>query len=82
MSAYYVQFWRGQDRIIDYEEDEHTSLNEARQHIEDLIREMMEDCWVDDWTGCRFEVATSGSTTVLSVPVLEEMSVLVRRKHH
>ncbi len=82
MSAYHIQFWRGQDRIIDYEDDEYLSLDEARKHIEYLIREMMTDQWSEDWTSCRFEVTTAGGKTVLAVPILAAMSAIARRTHH
>ena len=82
MIVYHIQFWRGRDRIIDYEDDEYRTLNEARQSVEDLIREMMTDRWSEDWTGCRFEVTTSDGTTVLSIPILAAMSALARRTHH
>ena len=82
MTVYHIQFWRAGDQIIDYEDDEYRSLDDARLYIEQLIREMMADRWSEDWTGCRFEVTTSGGRTVLSVPVLATMSTLARRTHH
>lgn len=81
MTVYHIEFWRGRDQIIDYEDDEYRSLDDARLYVEQLIREMMADRWSEDWTGCRFEVTTSGKT-VLSVPVLATMSALARRTHH
>jgi hypothetical protein len=82
MSVYHVQFWSGHDQIIDYEDDTYESVEEARQHIEELIRAMMEDRWREDWTECRFTVATWSGTTVLDIPVVAAMSALVRRTHH
>lgn len=82
MIGYHIEFWRGLDRIIDYEDDEYRTLAEARQSVENLVREMMIDRWSEDWTGCRFEVTTSDGTTVLSIPVMAAMSALVHRIHH
>ncbi len=82
MIAYHIQFWRGEEQIIDYEDDEYLSLDEARQHIESLIEEMMADPCSEDWTGCRFVVATKSGRAVLQVPVLAAMNALARRTHH
>ena len=82
MIFYHIQFWRGSDQIIDYEDDEYRSHEGARQSINDLIREMMADRWSEDWSGCRFEVTTSDGATVLSIPVLAAMNALARRTHH
>ncbi len=82
MTNYYVEFWRGAERIVEYESDEYVTLDKARQDIEDLIQEMMTDAWAEDWTGCRCAVATSDGATVLQVPVLATMSALARRRHH
>ena len=82
MTNYHIEFWRGAERIFDYEDDEYPSPDNARRHIEDLIQEMMTDTGAEDWTGCRFEVATSRGKAVLQVPVLPTMSAITRRTHH
>ena len=82
MAAYHIQFWRGEEQIIDYEDDEYLGLEEARQHIEDLIREMVADPWGEDWTGCSFVVATHSGKAILRVPVLEAMGAMTRRTRH
>jgi ABC-type ATPase with predicted acetyltransferase domain len=82
MSAYHIHFWRGQNHIIDYEDDEYPSVEEARRHVEDIIREMMKDTMTEDWTGCRFEVTTVEGSPVLQIPVLTMMSAIARRTHH
>jgi len=79
--TYYIEFWLGSERIAEYEDNEYLSPDEAREHIDELLEEMMTDA-VEDWTGCRFEVATLDGRTVLAVPVLAAMSVIARRKSH
>ncbi len=80
--AYHIQFWRGADQIIDYEDDEYLDLDEAQRHIEDLIREMMADAWIEDWTDYHFVLMTEDGRAVLQVPVLAAMSALARRTYH
>jgi hypothetical protein len=80
--AFYIEFWQGTERIAEYEEDGYPSMFEAREHIEDLLREMMTDTWAEDWTGCRFEVTGSDGRTVLQVPILPAMRALARRNSH
>ncbi len=82
MAAYHIQFWRGEEQIIDYEDDEYLDLDEAKRHIEDLVREMMVDLWGEDWTGCSFVVATHDGRAVLKIPVLQAMGAMTRRTHH
>jgi len=82
MTEYHLQFWRGQERVFDYESDEFNNLDEARCHIDDLIRAMREDASNEDWTGCRFDVATARGRTVLQVPVLATMSALAQGRAH
>jgi hypothetical protein len=82
MTAYHLQFWRGHERIFDYESDEYGTLDDARRHIDDLIGEMMDDTSDEDWTGCRFDVATARGKRVLQIPVLAAMSALARRTAH
>jgi hypothetical protein len=82
MTEYHLQFWRGQERVFDYESDEFDSLDEARCHIDELIEAMRGDPSGEDWTGCRFDVATVRGKTVLQVPVLAAMSALARGKAH
>jgi hypothetical protein len=82
MTNYHIEFWRGAERIFDYEDDEYPTPDNARRHIEELILEMMTDAHGDDWTGCRFEVATSRGKPVLQVPVLPTMSAITRRTQH
>ena len=82
MATYYIEFWRGRERVGDFESDEFSSPDEARQHIDDMLGEITLDSWVEDWTGCRFEVATADGETVFSVPVLTAMSAIARRRSH
>jgi hypothetical protein len=82
MTHCHIEFWRGADRIVEYESDEYVTPAEARQHIDDLLEGMMTDPWADDWTGCRFVVASWDRTIVLQVPVLATMSALARRRSH
>jgi hypothetical protein len=57
MTNYHIEFWRGAERVVGYESDEYITPAEARQHIDDLLEEMMTDAWAEDYTGCRFAVA-------------------------
>ena len=83
MTNYYIEFWRGAERIVEYESDQYVTPEKARQDIEDVIQEMMTDAWAEDWTGCRFTVATSEGTPVLQVSLFSQtMSALARRRHH
>jgi hypothetical protein len=82
MTNCYIEFWRGGERVFEYEGDEFSNPDDARHHIEDLLHQMMRDSAVEDWTGCRFEVATERGKTVLQVPVLATMSALARRSSH
>ena len=82
MTNYHIEFWRGAERVVGYESDEYITPAEARQHIDDLLEEMMTDAWAEDWTGCHFAVASWDGTTVLQVPVLATMSALARRRSH
>ena len=82
MAAYHIQFWRGEEQIIDYDDDEYLDLDEAKRHIEDLVREMMVDLWGEDWTGCSFVVATHDGRTVLKIPVLQATGAMTRRTRH
>jgi hypothetical protein len=79
--TYFIEFWRGAERILEYEREAYDSPEEARQYIEDLVREMMSDS-TDDWTGCYFAVARSDGATVLQVPVLATMSAIARRTYN
>jgi hypothetical protein len=82
MTNYCVEFWRGAERIIEYESEDYLSLDKVRQHIEDLTQQMMSDPWAEDWTGCRFTVAKSDGTIVLQDHVPAAMSALARRRTH
>ncbi len=82
MTDYQIGFWRGSERVFDYESDEFDSLDEARCHIDDLIKAMREDSSNEDWTGCRFDVTTARGKSVLQVPVLATMSALAQRRLH
>jgi hypothetical protein len=82
MAAYHIQFWRGEEQIIDFEDDEYLGLVEAGRHIEDLIREMVADSWGEDWIGCSFVVATHNGKAIHRVPVLEAMGAMTRRTRH
>jgi hypothetical protein len=48
MTNYCVEFWRGAERIIEYESEDYLSLDKVRQHIEDLTQQMMSDPWAED----------------------------------
>jgi hypothetical protein len=80
--TYYIEFWLGADRIAEYDDAEYPSPDAAREHIDDLLRDMLADGSTDDWTGCRFEVATPDGRTVLRVPVLAGISAIARRRSH
>ena len=82
MTTYCVEFWRGADRIVEYESDEAVTLDKVRQDIENLLQEMMSNPWAEDWTGCRFTVTTSEGRIVLQGHVLAAMSALARRRPH
>ena len=82
MTDYHIVFWRGQEHVFDYDGGEYCSLYAARQHIHELLREMMTDVWREDWTGCRFDVTTEAGKVLLEVPVLAEMSAIARRAAH
>jgi hypothetical protein len=80
--TYYIEFWLGADRIAEYDDVEYPSPDAAREHIDSLLRDMLADGSTDDWTGCRFAVATQDGRTVLQVPVLAAMSAIARRRSH
>ena len=80
--TYYIEFWLGADRIAEYDDAEYPSPDAAREHIDDLLQNMLADGSTDDWTGCRFEVATRDGRTVLQVPVLAGISAIARRRSH
>ncbi len=80
--TYYIEFWLGADRIAEYDDAEYPSPDAAREHIDSLLRDMLADGSTDDWTGCRFAVATQDGRTVLQVPVLAAMSAIARRRSH
>ena len=82
MTDYQIEFWRGNERVFDYESDEYRSLEAAQQHIHALLQVMLSDPWAEDWTGCRFEVRRAGGKSVLEVPVLAAMSAIARGKLH
>ena len=82
MSEYRIEFWRGNERVFDYESDEYRSLEVAQQHIHALLHVMLSDPWAEDWTGCRFEVRRAGGKSVVDIPVLATMSAIARRKLH
>ena len=62
--------------------DENITPEEAHQAIQDLIQGMITDIGAEDWTGCRFVVATLDGRTVFELPVLAAMSAIARRKGH
>jgi hypothetical protein len=80
--TYYIEFWLGADRIAEYDDAEYPSPDAAREHIDNLLQNMLADGSTDDWTGCRFEVATRDGRTVLQVPVLAGISAIARRRSH
>ena len=80
--TYYIEFWLGADRIAEYDDAEYPSPDAAREHIDNLLQNMLADGSTDDWTGCRFEVATQDGRTVLQVPVLAGISAIARRSSH
>ena len=82
MTIYNIEFWRGAERIFEYEGDESLNLDDAQHYINELLQEMMIDSWSEDWTGCRFAVASLEGETVLEVPVLATMSAIARRRSH
>ncbi len=82
MTGYYIEFWRGHERVFDDEGVVYRSLYAASRHIHEQLREMMTDHRADDWTGCRFEATTEEGKKVLEVPVLAEMSAIARRAAH
>jgi hypothetical protein len=82
MANYNIEFWRGAERIFEYEGDEYPNLDDAQHDINELLQEMMTDSWSEDWTGCRFAVASLDGETVLEVPVLATMSAIARRRSH
>ena len=82
MTNYYIEFWRRGERVFEYESDDYLNPDDARHHIEELLHEMMIDSGAEDWTGCRFEVATRDGRTVLQVPVLAGISAIARRRSH
>jgi hypothetical protein len=80
--TYYIEFWLGADRIAEYDDAEYPSPDAAREHIDGLLQNMLADGSTDDWTGCRFAVATRDGRTVLQVPVLAGISAIARRRSH
>jgi hypothetical protein len=80
--TYYIEFWLGADRIAEYDDAEYPSPDAAREHIDGLLQNMLADGSTDNWTGCRFEVATRDGRTVLQVPVLAGISAIARRRSH
>ena len=80
--TYHIEFWRGAERVVEFDRNEFPTPDEAQQHIHDLLQEMMADPWAEDWTGCRFALASSDGQTVLDVPVLVTMGSLARRTNH
>jgi hypothetical protein len=47
MMNYYIEFWRGGERVFEYEGDEFSNPYDARHHIEDLLHQMMRDSAVE-----------------------------------
>jgi hypothetical protein len=82
MMEYYIEFWRDGVRIRDFESDAHWTLDEAAQRIRDLLHEMMNDPSMEDWTGCRFEIARSDGCSIVQVPIMKAMGALARRIGH
>ena len=80
--TYYIELWLGAERVAQYDDTEYRSPDDAREYIHCLLKEMLDDGSPEDWTGCRFEVATQDGRTVLQVPVLATMSAIARRRCH
>ena len=82
MMEYHIEFWRDGVRVRNFESDVHWTLDEAAQRVRDLLREMMNDPSMDDWTGCRFEIARSDGRSVVQVPIMTAMGALARQIGH
>ncbi len=82
MIAYQVEFWRGDSRVHDYTGEEHWTIDEAAQNVRDLLQSIMEDPSMEDWTGCRFEIARSDGRSIVQVPIMKAIGALARQKGH
>ena len=65
MIVYRVEFWRGDTRVRDFAGEEHWTIDDAAQNVRDLLQSIMEDPSMEDWTGCRFEIARSDGRSIV-----------------
>ena len=82
MMIYQVEFWRGDIRVRDFTSEEHWTMDEAVQNVRDLLQAIMEDPSIEDWTGCRFEIARSDGRSVAQVPIMKAIGALARQVGH
>ncbi len=82
MIAYQVEFWRGDSRVHDYTGEEHWTIEEAAQKVRDLLQSIMQDPSMEDWTGCRFEIARSDGRSIVQVPIMKAIGALARQIGH
>jgi hypothetical protein len=82
MIVYRVEFWRGNSRVHDFACEEHWTIEDAAQNVRDLLRSIMEDPSMEDWTGCRFEIARSDGRSIVEVPIMKAISALARQIGH
>src|SRR3712207_9529622 len=59
--------------------EEHWSIHDAVQNVRDLLHAIMEDPALEDWTGCRFEIARSDGRSVIQVPIMRAIGAIARQ---
>ena len=57
-------------------------MDEAVQNVRDLLQAIMEDPALEDWTGCRFEIARSDGRSVVQVPIMKAIGAMARQVGH
>jgi hypothetical protein len=82
MMIYQVEFWRGDIRVRDFTSEEHWTMDEAVQNVRDLLQAIMEDPSIEDWSGCRFEIARSDGRSVVQVPIMKAIGAIARQLGH
>ncbi len=82
MMIYRVEFWRGDSRVRDFAGEEHWTIHDAAQNVRDLLHAIMKDPSMEDWTGCRFEIARSDGRSIVQVPIMKAIGALARQIGH
>ena len=82
MMIYQVEFWRGDIQVREFTSEEHWTMDEAVQNVRDLLQAIMEDPAIEDWSGCRFEIARSDGRSVVQVPIMNAIGEIARQVGH